>query len=412
MRSTKKSVIILPILAFLLLLSSCSGDANPAQQAPSEIVIGASIPKSGSLAGFGLYEEWGYTTAINDINTQGGLYLSQYKTKVPVRLVTYDDKSSSPQVEANIKRLVSQDKVSALLGSATPPLVIPGAMAAEAAHVPMVTGIAPIRSFLAANAQWKYAWDIFFDELDMTKLQFQTMNTVSSNHKVALFTDAEQDGVAMGGLWEKNAPSFGYNVVYHAKFPVGTTNYNDMIRQAQDADAEIVIAQMETPDAIALWQQMEKLNYRPAAAFLEKGAEPAEWTSALHNTAQGVMVTGYWYPTLSYPGARDLRQRFELDMGLTYSQHIADTYAAAQILLDAIARAGSLDKEAINTAIGKTDKTYVVGPVNFAKGPGGHTSVLASFMVQWQHGQTQVVYPSNLATAKLMYPLSPWNTVA
>src|SRR5690348_9335559 len=112
MRSTKKSVIMLPILAFLLLLSSCSGDANPAQQqAPSEVVIGASIPKSGSLAGFGLYEEWGYTTAINDINAQGGLYLSQYHTKVPVRLISYDDKSSTPQVQANIKRLVSQDKV-------------------------------------------------------------------------------------------------------------------------------------------------------------------------------------------------------------------------------------------------------------------------------------------------------------
>ncbi len=105
-------------------------------------------------------------------------------------------------------------------------------------------------------------------------------------------------------------------------------------------------------------------------------------------------------------------QRFELDLGLTYSQHIADTYAAAQILLDAIVRARTIDPETINTAIGKTNKTYVVGPVNFAKGPGGHTSALSSFMEQWQNGQTQIVYPTKLATAKLIYPLPPWNANA
>jgi branched-chain amino acid transport system substrate-binding protein len=105
---------------------------------------------------------------------------------------------------------------------------------------------------------------------------------------------------------------------------------------------------------------------------------------------------------------RELRQRFELDTGLTYGQHIADTYTAAQVLMDAIVRAGTLDADAVNTAIGKTNKTYVVGPINFANGPGGHTSLLPTFMVQWQHGQTQIVYPPKLATAKLMYPLPSW----
>ncbi len=398
-------VVIMLTITILLFLSACGGNSSINQNAPKEILLGASLPKSGALAGFGLYEEWGYTTAINEVNQAGGLYLSQFHTKVPVRLITYDDESRSEQVVANTQRLISQDKVSALLGSATPPLVLPGAMVAESKHIPMVTGIAPIRAFLGARPKWNYAWDAFFDELDMTNQQFLTMNTVNSNHKVALFTDNEQDGVVMGGLWEKNAVKYGYTIAYHANFPVGTTDYGDLIRRAQASQAQIIIAQMVTPDAIALWQQMQTLNYRPAAAFLEKGAEPTEWTSALHQAAQGVMVAGYWYPTLPYPGAETLRQRFELDTGLTYSQHIADTYASAQILMDAIVHAGRLDADAINTAIGQTNKTYVVGPINFAKGPGGHTSPLPTFMVQWQHGQTQIVYPPRLATAKLVYPL-------
>lgn len=406
---TMQLALIMPILSVLLFLSGCAGDSNAvALNAPREILIGASIPKTGALAGFGLYAEWGYTTAINDVNQQGGLYIAQYHTKIPVKLITYDDQSDSNKVVANAERLIQQDKVNALLGSATPPLTVPEGAVANKERIPLVLGMTPIRAFQGGHPAWDYDWDMFFDELDMTQLQFKTMNTVQSNRKIALFTDTEQDGVVMGGLWEQNAAKFGYSVVYHARFPVGTTNYADYIHQAQASEAQIVIAQMETPDAITLWSQMKTLNYRPAAAFLEKAAEPAEWISALHNDGEGVMVTGYWDPSLPYPGARDLRLRFELDTGLTYSQHIADTYTAAQVLMDAIVRAGTLNPQDINAAIGKTDKTYVLGHINFTKGPEGHASVVPAFMVQWQHGQTQVVYPSNLATAKLVYPLPPW----
>ncbi len=404
-----QTAIIVLVLSILVFLSACGSSPATSQSAPKEILIGASIPESGVLAGFGLYEKWGYTTAVNEVNKAGGLYLSQYRTKVPVRLIIYDDESRPELVTTNTERLVLRDGVNGLLGSATPPLVLAGAAVAERNHIPMVTGIAPIRAFLGARSNWNYVWDIFFDELDMTQQQFLTMNTVNSNHQVALFTDNEQDGVVMGGLWEHNASKFGYTIAYHASFPVGTTDFSDLIRRAQAAKAQIVIAQMITPDAIALWRQMQSLNYRPAAAFFEKGAEPVQWATALQKAAQGVMVAGYWYPTLPYPGASTLRQRFEQDTSQTYSQHIADTYASAQVLMDAIVNAGSLDPQAINTAIGKTNKTYVVGPIDFATGPGGHTSPLPTFMLQWQNGQTQIVYPSRLATAPMIYPLPPWS---
>ena len=122
---------------------------------------------------------------------------------------------------------------------------------------------------------------------------------------------------------------------------------------------------MITPDSIALWKQMQALNYKPKAAFFEKGGEPVVWWSILGESAQGTMVAGYWHPDVGYPGGKELRARFEEDTGELYSQHIADAYAAAQVLLDGMERAGSIDPAAVNAAIGETDKTYVVGPVKF-----------------------------------------------
>src|SRR5207237_7616101 len=115
----------------------------------------------------------------------------------------------------------------------TPPLTIPASITADNLHMPMVSGMTPIRAFLSGKPKYTYAWDMFFDELDMTQQQFLTMNTVTSNRRIALFTDTEVDGVVMGGLWEKNAGKFGYTIAYHAKFPVGTTRYKDFIQAAQ-----------------------------------------------------------------------------------------------------------------------------------------------------------------------------------
>jgi branched-chain amino acid transport system substrate-binding protein len=400
----------LQVLALLgVLISAC---AAPTPAAPKEIVIGASIPKTGVLSAFGLYEEWGYNTAVKEVNDAGGLALSQYdNAEVPVRLILYDDESTPDKVTANTERLILRDNVNFLLGSATPPLVIAGAVVADREGVPMVTPIAPIRAFLGAKDQWTWVWDIFFDELEMTQQQFLTMDTVESNKKVALFTDNEQDGVVMGGLWEENAKKFGYEVVAHASFPVGTTEYGDFIRRAQEAGAEFVICQMITPDSIALWKQMQALDYRPKAIFFEKGGEPVDWWTVHGTAAQGTMVAGYWYPDLGYPGAADLRTRFEQETGAQYSQHIADTYAAAKVLLDAIARAGTLDRKAVNDEIAQTDATYVVGPVKFTEGNGAHAAALPIFMLQWQDGQVQIVYPPDKATAQLIYPLPPWSEV-
>src|SRR6266487_1409016 len=122
------------LLAVLTLLPACGGPSQAS--APKEILIGASLPESGSLAGFGVYLKWSYMTAISEVNKAGGLYLSQYKAKVPVRLIIYDDQSLPQQATTNMQRLILQDRVNALLGDPSPPLLLAGAAVAERERIP------------------------------------------------------------------------------------------------------------------------------------------------------------------------------------------------------------------------------------------------------------------------------------
>lgn len=374
----------------------------PAAHAQEEIVIGASIPLSGPLAGFGLYQKWGYETAVKDMNKAGGITVDG--KKLPVRLVIRDDKTDPNVTASNTESLLSRDKAVAMLGSCTPALVNAGALVAERRKVPLVAGCNPLQAFKSVR-KWQYAWSIFFDEPDLATTPFRMLADLNlqTNKKIAILADNGPDGVVVGGkLWPEAAKAGNFQVVQNASFPVDSQQFTSMVAQAKAAAADIVLVDAIPPQAIAIRKQMASAGYTPKLLVMEKGAEPEFFAQATGKLSEGVLVGGYWDPSFPYPGAAELGKRFEAETKQTQSQHIADSHAAAQVLLDAIAAAGSLDREKINAAIARTNKTYVIGPVKF---DAEHASVIPITMVQWQGGKAVVVWPKDRATGKLIFPL-------
>jgi branched-chain amino acid transport system substrate-binding protein len=389
------------VALLVLLAASCGKSATSTTD--SEIVIGASIPLSGPLAGFGSFQRWGYQHAVDQVNQAGGLQVGGTKRKV--RLILLDDKTDPNTTSSNTDTLVSRNNVTALLGSCTPSLVVAGAVVADRNRVPMVTGCAPLEAFKSVK-KWQYVWDVFFDEPDLAEAPFKTLQAagVRTNNKVAIVHDNGPDGAVVGGqLWPKLAQQYGYTVVSKQSFPVDNTQFNSLISNAKATGADVFLIDAVTPQAVTIRKQMAAAGYSPQVIVAEKGAEPVQFAQALGNLADGVIVGGYWDSSFPYPGAAQLRQAFEQETKQTYSQHIADSYAAAQILLDAISAAGSTDASKINDAIGRTDKTYVVGPVKFDD---QHTSKLPIAELQWQSGETKVVWPSERKTGNLLFPAS------
>jgi branched-chain amino acid transport system substrate-binding protein len=318
----------------------------------------------------------------------------------------YDNESKAEKAAADVERLTLRDDVVAITGLTGPERVLSGAEVAERYKVPVVTTGAPLGTMRKAR-QWNYLWDIFFDEADLCRQQFQLMDTVSSNRKVVLFTDNGPDGTVQGAYWEQYAPQFGYQISYRSSFPGGTTDYGDMIRKAQATGAEILIAQIQPPDGIALVRQMEALNWKPKAAFLERACEAADFWKALGKSAQGVCYTTIWHPECGYPGAKELAESFTKETGQSYSTHLVNSYAATQVLLKAIEVAGTLDRDAINRAVPEAaaSQPTVLGMVKFAA---DHTAAQPTMVLQWRDGERQIVHPQDKATKSFLYPLPSW----
>jgi branched-chain amino acid transport system substrate-binding protein len=376
--------------------------AANAAMAVDEVVIGASIPLSGPLAGFGLYQKWGYETAVKDLNQAGGISIDG--KKVPVRLVIRDDKTDPSATASNTETLISRDKAVAILGSCTPALVNAGALVAERRKVPLVAGCDPLQAFKSVR-KWQYAWVMFFDETDLATAPFRMMKDLNlqTNRKVAILADNGPDGALVGGkIWPDMAKAEGYTVVQNTSFPVDSQQFTSMVAEAKSNGADVVLVDAIPPQAIAMRKQMASAGFTPKILVMEKGAEPEFFAQATGKLANGVLVGGYWDPSFPYPGAADLARRFETETRQTQSQHIADSHAAAQVLLDAIAAAGTTDREKINAAIAKTNKSYVIGPVKF---DASNTSAIPITVMQWQNGKAVVVWPKDRANGKLLFPL-------
>jgi branched-chain amino acid transport system substrate-binding protein len=387
------STLIAGACAFVLGTASAS--------AADEILIGASLPMSGPLAGFGKYQQWGYQTAVNEANQRGGVAVGG--KKYTLRLVIRDDKTDPNLTSSNTETLISKEKVLVMLGSCTPALVNAGALVAERKKVPLVTGCAPLKAFRSVR-KWNYAWDIFFDEAELAEAPFRMMKDlgIQTDKSIALLHDNGPDGKVVGGeFWPKLAAAAGYTIKQKADFPVDNMQFTAIVSELKSRGPQVVMVDAITPQAVSLRKQMAAAGVKPKVLVMEKGAEPEQFAQASGALADGVVVGAYWDPGFAYPGARELAGRFEKETGMSVSQHIADSHAAASVLIDAIAAAQSLDRERINQAIRNTDKTYVVGKVRFDS---SNTSKLPIVVSQWQAGKPVIIWPRDVAKGEFIQP--------
>jgi hypothetical protein len=122
------------LLAMMLLSASLSG----AQAAPGteQIVIGASLPLTGSEAKAGARVRDGYQLAVDEVMRAGGLKVGN--RRLPIRLELLDDATDKQRAAQLVGELVQKRHANFLLGSFTSPLVEAQAAAADRLQVPYV----------------------------------------------------------------------------------------------------------------------------------------------------------------------------------------------------------------------------------------------------------------------------------
>ena len=345
---------------------------------PNPIRIGVTVPLSGALEAFGCALRTGILEAVAEVNAAGGLLGRA------VELLVRDNASVPALASSQARELVTVDDAFALVGGVTPQLSIPISVAAEQLQTPAVVTVTPLRAWLGATETgWSWAWDFFFDELQMTQTQFLAADLIETNKRIALFTDLEADGIVMGGLWTDMADAFGYEIVYHAEFPVGTDEFASQVAEANAVDADVVIGQLMAAEGHALLEAIRAGDYHPALVFLEKCANSGAWGRRTRGLGEGTLAANWFAEGIGAQRESEFIERHRpahggVDSGLATTVY---GHTAARVLLDAVARAGTLDRKAVNDEIGRTDAEHPAGRIHF---DASNACATPAVMTQWR----------------------------
>jgi branched-chain amino acid transport system substrate-binding protein len=384
---------VVPAVALALGVAACGGGSGTGSSSSGDaIVIGATLSLTGSLGALGSPLEAGYKQEIADVNAAGGIDIGG--TKERLKLVVMDNGSNPTTASSQASELVQHDHAVALLGSATEPIVLTTALVAEQLSVPFLTSLMPVEAFANGDKTgWTYSWDVFYDEQQQATDVARALASMSSNRKVVLFTDNEPESAVEGPLYEAALKTEGLDVVGDYTFPVGTTDFSPFIAEAKAAGAQLVAGEMTTTDGDALWKQLKSSGFHPKAAFLANASDADSWWQSLGSLAQDTLSDSYWSSSQASSG--QLAQ-ISPTLGKKYAGNpdyatAAIGYAVAEVLTDALAKAGSTNPGKLNTAISRTDAQTTAGLIEFNQST--HTATTPYYISQWQNGKLVQVQP-------------------
>jgi len=163
-------------------------------------------------------------------------------------------------------------------------------------------------------------------------------------------------------------------------------------------------------DAALLMRQSKELNFNPKL-FVGGGAgfTLPEFANNAGDAAELVFSADLWSAQLPYPGAKEYSENFQKRFGSATEYHGAEAYASIYVIADALKRAKETTPEAVRDSLASTDMMTAFGPVKFVSyGKKKQQNALPTYLVQWQKGILETVWPRNVATKPYIFPIPEW----
>ena len=370
--------------------SPSGGGASPSA-AKAPIKLGAIIPLTGPSAATGADMKDGYELAREQINAAGGINGAQ------IQVIYEDDKNDNATAVASFEKLVNNDKVTVMMGglasSVTAALIEP----AKKAQVPMAwTGAASStveQGFAGQDWFFHYhPWDYMNAESSLAFIKSTPYKTWAVVYEDGLFGTGGAKGFQ---------DALGSQIVASEAFKSGSTDFTALLNRVKAKNPEGVLFIPFAGDVIPFLTQMREVGYKPKLVYASPPSFPADFGKS--PVAEGVAGLTLWTADIPAPASKQFVADFQKKFNhAPVSYWSALAYTNLVTVADALKKAGT-DKGAWITAMEATNYASPIGPtLKFTPSKvikhQGFTS-LVSF--QWQSGKQEIVFPDNLATAKL-----------
>ena len=338
-----RTVLLAGLLAGLALTAGCSGGAD----AGDTIRIGEFASLTGKEATFGTSSHRGTLLAIKEINAAGGVLGK------PLQLIHEDNRSLQGESATIAKKLITRDKVVALLGEVASGRSLEVAPIAQQYQVPMI-------SPASTNPQVTRTGDYVFRVCFTDPFQGRLLATFARNsleaQRVAILSDVSQAySVGLAQFFREPWLAGGGTIVADEKYNGGEKDFRAQLTTIKAANPDAIMVPGYYTDVGLIVAQARQLGIT-APLFGGDGWEAPE----LIGIAGAEALEGTYYSTHFSPESTEpLSRRFVEAYSAEYGGQVPDAMAAlgydsVHVLADAIRRAGSTESQALRDALAAT----------------------------------------------------------
>jgi len=392
----KKLTIIISLIVAVALVAWVEATMAGPQESP--IRVGVVLPLTGNLSKFGNIEKNSFNMGLEEINAAGGV------NGRPIELVFADDASRIETGRSAVEKLVVQDKVVALTGGYSSDVTLAVAFLANRLRIPFLvtTGAAD----MITERDWDYVFRINQPISEYSKTLIEFLHGELKYKSVAILHDSGLFGRAGAIEFSEHATELGWKIVLQEGYEPGTVDFKPLLGKAKAAKPDVVYMISYVHEAALLMKQSKELNFAPKVfAGAGAGFTLPEFYELAGSAAENVLSATLWTPQVPYPGAREYSINYRKKYGTETDYHGAEAYASIYVLADALKRSKELTPRGIREALVKTNMMTAFGPVRFISYENkGQQNSLPTYLVQWQKGVLETVWPAIIASKPFVSP--------
>lgn len=374
--------------------------------AEETIKIGAVLPLSkAAFSQAGEEQRRGLLMALSEINQGGGVLGKK------VELLIEDDTGEPSVGIGAAEKLLTRDKVVALIGGYSSTITF--------AQMNAIQRLEPVVAWTGASStkvehefgpkKWFFHYHPWDYHRQSTIRNFlmgisPRPKTVAIAYEDGIYGTTSRDYVV------KYLKEKGFNIVFDERFKSGSSDFTPMLTKIKKANPDVFYWVAYAGDTTLIMKQSKEIDFNPKL-FLSVAVNFPQYKDSLGNTGNHVAGVDVWIPALKLPETVKWLKKFnQAYPGRTPEYWAPLAYTNLMTVVDAIKRAGSTDKGKMIAALEKTSYDSPFGKIIFKKSEEGglHQAIDEQIITQWQNGTSQIVWPPNKATSKLIYPTPSW----
>jgi len=372
--------------------------------AAETIKVGVLLPLTGAQAKFGEIEKKSFEMAAEEINAKGGVNGRKIE-------LLFEDDTGKPDVgRSGVEKLISREKVPVITGGYSSSVTAAAAPVAQQFKVPFVicTGSADD----ITEKKYDYIFRINPPASEYPNAVKSFLQEVGKDVKTAaLLYENSSFGQSSSKSFEDDAKELGLKIVVKEGYQAGAIDFKPILTKVKAANPDMIYMVSYVMDASLLMRQSKELRINPKM-FVGGGAgfTLPEFAKSAGDAGEGVFSATLWVETLPFPGAKDYFNNFKKKFGYETEYHGAEAYAAMYVVADALKRAKGITPKDVRDALATTDMKTAFGPVKFVSyDKKTQQNKLDTYLVQWQKGELEAVWPKGVATKPYIYPTPPWD---